>query len=177
MTYFWRRIHKPRDTWSISKEERNVERMETLLKLRRKANTPITAIGDLYYSGIYQCKILEDTWRDPDGSGQLEADEKVYGETAIPVGTYRIRFAYSPSWKMLMPYLEDVPHYSGVMFHPGNKAVDTKGCLLTGTTMQKDLVLNSKDAFLELIKKLIEDCQDKEVKIEVVNAFGAEFEK
>lgn len=177
MTYIWRRTHKPRETWKIMNDERKSPRKESQLLVRRKELSPISSISDLYYLNDYECRTLEDTWRDPDGSGQLEADEKVYGKTAIPVGRYRVRYQYSPSWKMIMPYLVDVPHYSGIMFHPGNRAVETKGCLLTGKTHAKDVVLNSKDAFIKITMKLILLCQQEEVWCEIINAEGEPFEK
>jgi len=150
--------------------------METLLKLRRKAFTSVSTIGDLYYGGVYQCKILEDMWRDPDNSGQLDADEKVYGKTAIPVGTYQLIFNYSTRFKTIMPKLLEVPHFRGIRIHAGNREVDTLGCLLIGSSMAKDVVLQSKDAYIELIKKLILDCQEKRIFIEIVNAKGESFE-
>jgi len=177
MSYFWRRIHRPREAWQIVDDQRNKSRAENLLLLRRKAFTKISTIGDLYYGGIYQCKILEDSWRDPDGSGQLDADEKIYGKTAIPVGVYRVVFDYSTRFKTIMPHVLNVPHFGGIRFHAGNRAVNTLGCLLTGTTHAKDVVVNSKNAYIEFVKKLIIDCQEKKVWLEVVNAEGEEFQK
>lgn len=66
---------------------------------------------------------------------------KVYGETAIPKGTYKIQLRVSPTLKDRtyaqpyggkFPYLLNVPGYSGVMIHPGNTTADTRGCLLVG---------------------------------------------
>ena len=66
---------------------------------------------------------------------------KVKGKTAIPKGTYRIQLRVSPSFKDKwyakpyggkMPYLQNVPGFSGVMIHPGNRPEDTAGCILPG---------------------------------------------
>lgn len=66
---------------------------------------------------------------------------KIKGKTAIPKGTYRIQLRVSPSFKDKwyakpyggkMPYLQNVPGFSGVMIHPGNRPEDTAGCILPG---------------------------------------------
>lgn len=94
--------------------------------------------------------ILEDRVR-PTG-------EKVFGETAIPEGRYRIRIEMSPHFKRLMPYLQDVPNFTGVMIHPGRKyatALDTLGCLITGLNRFEDALTDSLIAHQALMSILM----------------------
>ena len=74
---------------------------------------------------------------------------KVYGETAIPCGRYEVTRRQSPTWRKPMPYLERVPGFEGIMFHPGNTASDSKGCILIGRTIDPHAaaVGGSKAAF------------------------------
>lgn len=50
----------------------------------------------------------------------------------IPKGCYEVVLSDSPKFGVKMPYLLDVPSRSGIMFHAGNKATDSKGCILVG---------------------------------------------
>ena len=79
-----------------------------------------------YVKQKYFCDTLEPKWRD------LRKEAKVMGATAIPAGRYRIVFAFSRKYQKLMPYVDNVPHFSGVMIHPGNTVDDTRGCILVG---------------------------------------------
>lgn len=79
-------------------------------------------IGDLFINDEFFCHTLEDEKR-PDGL-------KVYGETAIPTGTYNIKLTYSNRFKKIMPLLLDVPMFKGIRIHGGNTSKDTLGCIL-----------------------------------------------
>ena len=63
-------------------------------------------------------------------------EEKVAGKTAIPTGRYRVVMSYSKTYKRRMPYLLNVPHFTGIMIHTGNSADDTRGCILVGKTVR-----------------------------------------
>lgn len=188
----WKRITKPRAGWQIT-EGTTVEDAVSLIKevprgtetptvfeprlrLIRKLGTENSTIGDLYFDKIYQCKILEDTWRDPDGSGQLDASEKIYGVTCIPVGTYRVVWTFSHRFKRETPELLDVPHFSGIRIHSGNRPEDTLGCLITGTTHGEDVVWSSSQAYNLLVSKLKKAIKEGKVYISIENNFGKEFE-
>lgn len=101
------------------------------MTLRRKLFLGKCTLGELTFKGLVPVwYVLEDTHRDADFDGVV--DNKVYGETCIPSGTYSVRWQWSSHFKQMMPYLQDVPGFSGVMIHTGNKVEHTKGCLLVG---------------------------------------------
>lgn len=117
------------------------------LKLIRKWLTPKFTIGELLVDGAFACFIGEDYYRPP-------PMPKVYGQTAIPCGTYEIRITYSPRFRRDLPLLIGVPGFSGVRIHAGNDAGDTEGCLLTGRVRAPDRVLESVKAFDALFTKM-----------------------
>lgn len=116
--------------------------MITLI-LRRQVYTEKQTIGKLYVDyhkalpPIYICDVLEDKYR-----GQKKED-KIWGQTAIPYGTYRLRNIFSKKMNYICPVLFDVPNFSGVMIHKGNTEADTLGCLLIGTFNGKQLAPGS----------------------------------
>ena len=135
------------------------------LRLRRIALNEKYTIGKLYVSGKYECDTLEDTVRDIDKSGQFDGgEEKIYGQTAIPYGTYEVRmdqlsqrFAEKKSYKKCkgyVPRLMNVPSFQGVLIHIGNYPADTEGCILVGKNTKKGAVLQSTDTFWALYDKL-----------------------
>ena len=101
----------------------------------------------------------------------IEIGEKVYGETAIPAGTYDVTVTWSPRFKTRLPILGDVPNFSGVRIHPGNKADDTEGCILVGRAVYPDRLGQSRLAFDVLMAKIDAATQSGDpVTIEIVNA-------
>lgn len=123
-------------------------------------------IGKLYIDGEYFCDILEDPVRDLNKNGKFDnGEKKVWGDTAIPYGTYKITMnVVSPkfggrSWARpyggKVPRLLNVPHFNGILIHPGNTAKDTHGCLLPGENKEKGKVINSINTYHRLMKKLL----------------------
>ena len=54
-----------------------------------------------------------------------------------------------------MPYLMNVPHFEGIMFHTGNTAErDSKGCILVGLENLRGVILRSKEAFNKIMEKM-----------------------
>lgn len=128
------------------------------LLLKRKENTPYNTLGELSFKNFIQTwKTLEDVDRDYNQDGDLnEAGEtKVWGQTAIPCGTYWVKFKESPHFKRMMPYIEGVKTHSSVMIHSGTTEFDTNGCPLIGTTVEtvqgKYELRQSKKAFAQFI--------------------------
>lgn len=126
------------------------------LLLRRIALKETYTIGKLYVDGVYFCDTLEDKVRDYNKDGDLldKDEQKVYGETAIPYGMYKIILNYSPRFKKILPRLLDVRHFEGILIHPGNTAKDTHGCILVGKNNQVGRVNESKLTFDRLFAVL-----------------------
>lgn len=108
--------------------------MKAILTLKRDTYTSKTTIGKLYLNDMFICDTLEDVCRDINRDGDLDdtGETKVYGETAIPSGIYKITLEMSPRFKKLLPLLHNVKNYIGVLIHMGNWAKDTHGCILVG---------------------------------------------
>jgi hypothetical protein len=80
---------------------------------------------------------------------------KIFGETAIPVGTYKVIIDYSPHFLKNLPLLVDVPEFDGVRIHPGNTEADTEGCVLVGETWNgSDFIGDSRAAFEVVFDKI-----------------------
>lgn len=151
------------------------------VKVKRTYKGPLYSIGKMYVNDTYLCDTLED--KDRGLTSQMSLEEikakKVYGETAIPYGTYKIDMnTVSPkfkdrSWAKFcggkLPRLIDVKGYEGVLIHVGNKAEDTLGCILVGENKVKGQVINSTASFNKLMKLLLQaniDGEDIELTVE-----------
>lgn len=138
------------------------------LTLNRIALRQTYTIGKLYIDGKYFCDTLEDTVRDTNKSGKFDnGEEKIKGKTAIPYGTYEIKWTYSPRFKKYTPQLMNVPSFEGIRIHSGNSSTDTEGCLLLGENKKVGMVLNSRatiNKFYPIIKKA---CSKGKVTIEI----------
>jgi hypothetical protein len=126
---------------------RNGRIMELILN--RKYLKDNYTIGSLELNGKKLCDALEDPVRDlndfnNDGDFDDPGEGKIYGQTAVPAGRYRVIFNYSPKYKRVMPLLLNVPGYKGIRIHAGNTAADTAGCILLGENKAKGMVLNSR---------------------------------
>jgi hypothetical protein len=114
---------------------------------RRKEYGDNYTISELSVNGVYECFILEDTVR-PKGV-------KIFGNTAVPAGTYNVVINFSNHFQKLLPELLNVPMFEGIRIHSGNTDVDTEGCLLVGTTWGGgDFIGNSVVAFNHLFPQL-----------------------
>ena len=51
--------------------------------------------------------------------------------------------------------VQDVPNRDWILFHRGNSAKDTSGCILVGLGSQQDLVKNSRLAMDLLVKEIL----------------------
>ena len=120
----------------------------------------VATIGEMSVDDEYICDTLEGRVR-PTG-------EKVYGETAIPTGTYTVVLSYSPRFKKILPEVKDVPNFTGIRIHTGNDAGDTEGCILVGTWdgKKENWISNSRDALNKLMS-LLKKAEDNKEKITI----------
>ncbi len=144
--------------------------MKLLLKRKFKGET--YTIGDLLIDGKFFCNTLEDKVRilpllchETAQGRACQCKEKVYAQTAIPAGTYKITMKHSPKFKRVLPYLHDVPHFLGILIHSGTTEVDSAGCLIVGKNTVKGKVLESR-ATSDALNKILS--KEKEITIEIV---------
>ena len=140
------------------------------LTLKRLNLTPNYTEGELYVNGVYFCKTLEDTNRDLNKSGQFDNNEKkVYGETCIPYGKYKVILSYSPKFKRELPEILEVPDFQGIRIHRGNKISDTLGCVLCGEKVKNGYLSNSTPYEIKLVELLKQaNLRNEESFIEII---------
>lgn len=138
----------------------------TLNRIAKKAKY---TIGKLYINDQYFCDTLEDTDRGLTQSmtEQQIGSKKVYGETAIPTGTYRIIISYSNKFKKQMPLLLNIPGFAGIRIHSGNTEKDSLGCILVGKNKAVGKVLESRDTYSKLFSILQEANKKETIKITI----------
>lgn len=139
------------------------------ITLNRIAKKSKYTIGKLYIDGEYFCDTIEDTDR---GLTQTMTDaqiksKKVYGQTAIPTGTYKVIISYSNKFKRQMPLLLNVPGFLGIRIHSGNTEKDTEGCLIVGKNKAVGKVIESKDTYNKLFSILCEANKKEAIKITI----------
>ena len=89
----------------------------------------------------FVCYTLEDEHR----------DEKKYGETRIPAGTYKIKLrkegGYHQKYSKRFPkihrgmlHITDVPNFEYILIHCGNTDEHTAGCLLVGDSQENNQI-------------------------------------
>lgn len=110
-------------------------------------------IGRMLIDDKYICDVLED--KDRGLCNTMSEEEikkkKIYGETAIPTGKYKVVLDYSPKFKKILPHILNVKGFEGIRIHSGNDKEDTFGCLLVGYNRQKGKVLNSRNALAQVL--------------------------
>lgn len=131
--------------------------------IKRIAKLPTYTIGKMYIDGKYVCDTLEDTDR---GLNSLMSKEeiikkKIYGETAIPIGEYKVDLntispkfknrSWAKPWGGKLPRLKEVKGFEGVLIHVGNSSDDTLGCILVGQNKVKGRLINSTSTFSKLM--------------------------
>lgn len=138
------------------------------LTLKRIALRPTYTIGKLYIDDVYFCDTIEDTVRDLNKNGKFDnGEKKIHSKTAIPYGTYEIKWTYSPRFKKYTPQLMNVPSFEGIRIHVGNTSADTEGCLILGKNKQVGKVLNSRDTINKFYPIIKEACSNGKVTIEI----------
>lgn len=139
------------------------------LKINRLYYKDTYTIGKLYIDDIYFCDTLEDKNRDLNKNGKFDnGEQKVYAETCIPFGTYDIKITYAPKFKRELPWLQNVPHFTGILIHRGTTAKNSAGCILVGRNTKVGMLTDSakyEKMLVDSIKKAIDNHEKIIIKI------------
>tara|TARA_R100001463_G_scaffold25260_2_gene59973 strand:+ start:559 stop:969 length:411 start_codon:yes stop_codon:yes gene_type:complete len=117
------------------------------LLIIRDTFTDKSTIGTLYINGEKFCDTLENPW--------LDNQRNI---SCIPEGQYKVRLRLareSATRDYLHLLVQDVPNRDWILFHRGNSAKDTSGCILVGNGRQQDIVENSRLAMDLVIKEIL----------------------
>ena len=135
------------------------------IKVLRTTEADTSTEGKLFIGGVQECYSLEDKDRHLEDGG-----EKVYGETAIPRGKYKVSITFSNRFQKDLIYIHDVPQFTGVRIHSGNSSKDTEGCIIVGSINKQDdddWVGGSRVAYRKLHVAVKEALKNEEVTIEI----------
>lgn len=138
----------------------------------RKYKKDTYTIGEIYINGNLFCSSLED--RDRFLTQEMSLDTinslKVYGQTAIPAGTYSVsldivspKFSKIPFYQQVcngkLPRILNVPGFEGILFHvaDGPRGAELlHGCIGVGKNKIKGGLLDGKETFIRLYTKMEE---------------------
>lgn len=123
--------------------------------VRNKLNKEFTE-GKLYINGVYFCDTLEDKDRGLLQTMPVDTIKavKVYKETCIPYGKYKVILSMSKRFGKVMPEVLDVKVFVGIRMHSGNTIYDTEGCILVGNKASDGVITNSRKTFNALMNIL-----------------------
>lgn len=118
-----------------------------VLRVSSGKDSTLGLLFDITTNRRFLCYTLEDEHR----------DVKLYGETRIPSGVYKIGFrkegGFHAKYKKRfadihkgMLQINNVPGFDYILIHCGNTDEHTAGCLLVGNTQTSNLV--QKDGFI-----------------------------
>lgn len=131
------------------------------LLIVRETYTDESVIGKLYLNGEFISYTLELAWKNNQKS-----------ISCVPRGVYdcKIRLAKdSASRNYDHLILEDVPNRSYILFHRGNSAKDSKGCVLTGMMRGDNVIYQSKTAHTLLMDKIFKEKLDRKIELVIKN--------
>ena len=117
------------------------------LLLIRDTFSENSILGELFVNGERMCDTLELPYKDNQKS-----------ISCIPAGEYSVRLRparQSATRDYLHLLVQDVKDRSYILFHRGNTAKDSRGCILVGLGSQQDIVHNSTLAMDLLIKEIL----------------------
>ena len=117
------------------------------LLLIRDTFTEESTVGELFLNGERICDTLENPY--------LDNQRNI---SCIPEGEYPVRIRL-PRESAIRDYMhllvKDVKDRDYILFHIGNTAKDTSGCILVGLGTEQDVVHNSVLAMDLLIKEIL----------------------
>lgn len=127
----------------------------------RYSTSAESTLGLLFLDGQFQCYTLEDAYH----------TEKIPGKTRIPAGSYSLSLRtygtkhakylkkYGSHFHHGMLQISDVPGFTDILFHIGNSAGDTEGCILVGdgannNQLKDGFISSSGQAYEQLYPKI-----------------------
>ena len=117
------------------------------LLIIRDTFTEESTIGELFLNGERMCDTLENPY--------INNERNI---SCIPEGEYKVRLRLareSATRDYLHLLVQDVPNRDWILFHRGNSAKDTSGCILVGLGTQHNVVQNSVLAMDLLMKEIL----------------------
>ena len=116
------------------------------------------------------CYTLEDEFR----------EIKISGETRIPADTYELKLrtegsltkryeARFPDIHEGMIWLQNVPGFSWIYLHCGNDDDDTDGCVLVGSYLRLNRVLNSRSTYRAIYPGIVENIKAGKTFLEIID--------
>lgn len=128
------------------------------IKVIRKYKKTDYTIGQMLINGIDFCQTCEDKDRGLRQDMPLSQLKKmkIYGQTAIPTGTYDVTVYFWPKYRKNYPMLKNVPAYTGILIHGGKNQNSSLGCILIGENKIKGGLINCEKYVREITKK----CED-----------------
>ena len=153
------------------------------IQVQRLYKKDTYTIGTMFIDGKYFCDTLEDKDRGLNSSmseSQIKG-VKVYGETAIPMGTYKIdmntispKFSKYPFYQEVckgkIPRLIGVKGFNGILIHvaDGYKGASlVQGCIGIGKNKIKGGLLEGKETFKKLYS-ILSSCNNDQIEIEII---------
>lgn len=131
--------------------------MPYIAELRRTSKTDMYPQGTVGYLDVYPLNHQVGFGQPIVSFVTLEPDIPV-----IPTGEHNFALTYSPRFSSRLPYrmYRGVPLISspscpacrGIRIHIGNTVNDTRGCVLIGTDLCQDGLVNSRQAYISLMK-------------------------
>ena len=96
--------------------------------------------GLLFIDCEFECYTLEDEYRAVKEKGETRIPDGRYKVELRTVGGFHNRYLkkYGGDFHKGMLWVKDVPNFEYILIHIGNDDNDTAGCLLVGTTADKD---------------------------------------
>ena len=130
------------------------------IELIRYSSQSKTTFGAVLLDSKFQCYSVEDRYR----------TNKVKHETRIPAGTYEVklrefgghyeRYKEKYAGHKGMLWLQNVPEFTDILIHIGNKEGDTSGCILLNNEVNNNVTdmgrgTNSTQAYLNFYFKVL----------------------
>lgn len=141
------------------------------IRVERRYKKDTYTIGKMFINNLYFCDTLED--KDRGLTSAMTENEifdiKIAGKTAIPKGTYKVAYTFSPKYHRYMPLIQGVKGFSGIRIHSGNTDKDTEGCILLGQNKKVGQVINSR-AICSEFYRIVENALDnlEQITIEIL---------